>query len=161
MLGSTPSGRDESGRDDLEPGPVSEGLQEAASRQGEDAGSMAGLLARRRAAVAAYLAALTSHDPAGVPFARRCLRLENGIPTGFTGADLRAQLRWSPAYRIVRGLRDEQITSIGDRVHARFVLDTSAGPLRSTVEVSEWFWFDGGRITRIEARIRRLRDTAD
>lgn len=152
MVGATPSGDDE-----LEPGPVTEGLLAAASRDGAGARSMADLMARRRAAVAAYLRALVDHDPSGVPFATRCLRLENGIPTGLTGADLRFQLRWSPAYRIIRNLREEQITSIGDRVHARFVLDSAIGPLRTTVEVSEWFWFDGGLITRIEARIRRAR----
>ena len=141
--------------EELEPGPVSEPLDRAATGVHAEPQTMADLMAGRRAAAAAYLRAISDHDPDDVPFARRCLRTENGLPTGFTAADLRFQLRHSPAYRIVRDVREVEITSIGDRVHAGFLLDSGIGPLRMTVRVSEWFWFDGGLITRISARIRR------
>ena len=104
----------------------------------------------------AYVAALADHDPSDVPFHPEATRVEAGIPTGFSGDQMRADLRYGPQYRVIRGISDESYTVRGDGVVvAEFTLDVGAGPLGlRTARVHETFRYDGGLIREIVADIR-------
>ncbi|MCW2689443.1 MAG: hypothetical protein JWR37_4333, partial [Mycobacterium sp.] len=53
----------------------------------------------RIAAAQAYVDALVSHDGDSVPFAPECVRIEQGVKTGFSGKHLRRSLNRGPQYR--------------------------------------------------------------
>src|ERR1700751_45140 len=68
----------------------------------------------RIAAADAYIEALATHDADSVPFAPDCVRIEQGIKTGFSGNHLRRGLRRGPQYRVIAATVD------GDQVHPTF-----------------------------------------
>jgi hypothetical protein len=80
----------------------------------------------RIAAADAYIAALASHQADDVPFAPDCVRIEQGIKTGFSGNQLRRSLNRGPQYRIIEATTDRVFTVDGDHVHATFTVVTKA-----------------------------------
>lgn len=104
----------------------------------------------------AYVAALADHDPSEVPFHPEATRVEAGLPTGFSGDQMRADLRFGPQYRVIRGISEESYTVRDDGVVvAEFGLDVGAGPLGLTsAQVHETFRYDDGLIREIVADIR-------
>lgn len=104
----------------------------------------------------AYVAALADHDPSEVPFHPDATRVEAGLPTGFSGDQLRADLRFGPQYRIIRAVSDETYRVRGDGVVvAEFTLSVGAGPVGlTTARVHETFRYDDGLIREIVADIR-------
>jgi hypothetical protein len=86
--------------------------------------------AERIAAAAAYVDALVSHQGDDVPFAADCVRIENGVKTGFSGSHLRRSLNRGPQYRIIEAAIDRAFTVDGDHVHATFTIVTKVN-LRS------------------------------
>ncbi|NWJ70086.1 hypothetical protein HX744_06005 [Pseudonocardia sp. ICBG1122] len=104
----------------------------------------------------AYVAALADHDPSEVPFHPDATRVEAGLPTGFSGDQLRADLRFGPQYRIIRAVADETYRVRGDGVVvAEFTLSVGAGPVGlTTARVHETFRYDDGLIREIVADIR-------
>ncbi|WP_106180198.1 hypothetical protein [Prauserella shujinwangii] len=108
----------------------------------------------RPAAARAYLDALVTHDASAVPLARDARRVENGIPTGFSGADIRWQLEHGPQYRVITGIRELTLTVRGDRVDTRYLLDTGLlGIDLVTTEITEYFLVRDGEIRYIDATI--------
>lgn len=79
---------------------------------------------QRIAAAQAYVDALVSHDADAVPFAANCVRIENGIKTGFSGRHLRRSLNRGPQYRIIDAATDRSFTVDGDHVYATFTIVT-------------------------------------
>jgi len=65
----------------------------------------------RIAAAEAYVDALVSHDADNVPFSADCIRIENGIKTGFSGKHLRRSLTRGPQYRIIEAATDRTFSS--------------------------------------------------
>lgn len=104
----------------------------------------------------AYVAALADHDPSAVPFHPRATRVEAGLPTGFSGDQLRADLRFGPQYRVIRAVSDETYRVRGDGVVvAEFTLSVGVGPVGlTTARVHETFRYDDGLIREIVADIR-------
>jgi hypothetical protein len=82
--------------------------------------------ADRIAAADAYIDALASHRADDVPFASDCVRIEQGIKTGFSGDHLRRSLNRGPQYRVITATTDRQYTVDGDHVHATFTVVTKA-----------------------------------
>jgi hypothetical protein len=80
----------------------------------------------RIAAAEAYVDALASHDGDSVPFAPDCVRIEQGVKTGFSGNHLRRSLNRGPQYRIIAATTDRDYTVEGDQVHATFTVVTKA-----------------------------------
>lgn len=80
----------------------------------------------RIAAADAYVDALATHRGDDVPFAPDCVRIENGLKTGFSGAHLRRSLNRGPQYRIIEATTDRLYTVDGDVVHATFTVVTKA-----------------------------------
>ena len=79
---------------------------------------------QRIAAAQAYIDALVSHDARAVPFAPGCIRIENGIATGFSGKHLRRSLERGPQYRIIDDATDRSFAVEGDHVHATLTIVT-------------------------------------
>lgn len=104
----------------------------------------------------AYVAALVDHDPSTVPFHPDATRVEAGLPTGFSGDQLRADLRYGPQYRIIRGVPDETFRVRADGVVvADFTLSVGVGPVGlTTARVHETFRYESGLIREIVADIR-------
>ena len=104
----------------------------------------------------AYVAALASHDPSEVPFHPAATRVEAGLQTGFSGDQMRADLRYGPQYRVIRGI-SEQVYTVRDDgvVVADLVLDVGVGPVGiASARVHETFRYDDGLIREIVADIR-------
>jgi hypothetical protein len=80
----------------------------------------------RIAAAEAYIDALVSHDGDAVPFAPGCIRIEQGIKTGFSGDHLRRSLNRGPQYRIISAAVDRDLVVDGDLVRAKFTVVTKA-----------------------------------
>ncbi len=78
----------------------------------------------RIAAAESYVDALVSHDADSVPFAPDCVRIENGIKTGFSGKHLRRSLNRGPQYRIIEAATDRAFAVEGDHVHATLTIVT-------------------------------------
>jgi len=95
--------------------------------------------AERIAAAAAYVDALVSHQGDDVPFAADCVRIENGVKTGFSGSHLRRSLSRGPQYRIIEAASDRAFAVDGDHVHATFTVVTkvSLGSRRLVASVHE------------------------
>lgn len=79
---------------------------------------------QRIAAAEAYVNAIVSHQADGVPFAPDCIRIENGLKTGFSGNHLRRSLNRGPQYRIITAADDRAFTVDGDQVGATFTIVT-------------------------------------
>jgi hypothetical protein len=110
----------------------------------------------RIAAADAYIAALASHDGDSVPFAPDCVRIEQGVKTGFSGNHLRRSLTRGPQYRIIAATTDREFTVDGDEVHATFTVVTKAALFgrRVVAPVKETFLIPAsdGKIHHIRAR---------
>ncbi|MBV8930385.1 MAG: hypothetical protein JO152_14790 [Mycobacteriaceae bacterium] len=114
----------------------------------------------RIAAADAYIDALASHDGDSVPFAPNCVRIEQGVKTGFSGNHLRRSLSRGLQYRIIAATADRKFTVDGDRVHATFTVVTKAAVSgrRVVAPVDETFLIPDGTIHHIRARFHpRLR----
>ena len=117
----------------------------------------------RIAAADAYVDALVSHHGDSVPFAADCIRVEQGVKTGFSGDHLRRSLSRGPQYRIIAATTDRNYTIDGDEVHASFTVVTKAALAgrRMVARVDETFLIPAadGRIhhirVRFHPRIRR------
>jgi hypothetical protein len=110
----------------------------------------------RIAAADAYIGALASHQADQVPFAPDCVRIEQGIKTGFSGDHLRRSLNRGPQYRIIEATTDRDFTVDGDHVHATFTVVTKAkfAGRRVVAPVKETFLIPAsdGKIHHIRAR---------
>jgi len=110
----------------------------------------------RIAAAEAYVDALASHRGDGVPFAPDCVRIENGLKTGFSGRHLRRSLDRGPQYRIIEATTDRAYTVDGDEVHATFTVVTKVklGGRRVVATVHETFVIPAsdGQIHHIKAK---------
>jgi hypothetical protein len=82
--------------------------------------------ADRIAAANAYIDALATHRGDDVPFAPHCVRIEQGVKTGFSGAHLRRSLNRGMQYRIIEATTDRAFAVEGDEVHATFTVVTKA-----------------------------------
>ena len=80
--------------------------------------------ADRISAAESYVDALVSHNAEAVPFSPDCIRIENGLKTGFSGRHLRRSLDRGPQYRIIDSATDRIFTVDGDHVHAEFTIVT-------------------------------------
>jgi len=112
--------------------------------------------ADRVAAAEAYVDALVSHDGDSVAFAPDCVRIEQGVKTGFSGNHLRRSLNRGAQYRIIAAATDREFTVKGDEVHATFTVVTKAmfGGRRVVAPVVETFLIPAvdGKIHHIRAR---------
>ena len=110
----------------------------------------------RVAAAEAYIDALASHNGDSVPFASDCVRIEQGVKTGFSGNHLRRSLNRGPQYRIIEATTDREFTVDGDQVHATFTVVTKAklAGRRVVAPVEETFLIPAydGKIHHIRAR---------
>ena len=110
----------------------------------------------RIAAAEAYVDALASHDGDSVPFAPDCVRIEQGVKTGFSGNHLRRSLNRGPQYRIIAATTDRDYTVEGDQVHATFTVVTKAkvAGRRVVARVDETFLIPAtdGKIHHIRVR---------
>jgi hypothetical protein len=110
----------------------------------------------RIAAADAYIDALATHDGESVPFAPDCVRIEQGIKTGFSGNHLRRSLNRGPQYRIIEATTDRKFRIDGDQVHATFTVVTKAALFgrRVVAPVEETFLIpaDDCKIHHIRAR---------
>ncbi len=79
---------------------------------------------QRIAAAESYIDALVSHRADDVPFADNCVRIENGVKTGFSGRHLRRSLNRGPQYRIIAAVTDRSFTVEGEYVYAAFTIIT-------------------------------------
>ena len=112
----------------------------------------------RIAAAEAYIDALVSHDADAVPFADDCVRIENGLKTGFSGNHLRRSLNGGPQFRLLAAITDREFTIDGDEVRATFtvVLKVKFAGRRVVARTVETFLIPvrDGKIYHINARVR-------
>ena len=104
----------------------------------------------RIAAAQSYIDALVSHNGDAVPFAPDCIRIEQGIKTGFSGNHLRRSLNRGPQYRIIAATTPPEYTINGDEVRAVYDVLTKAsfGGRRMAARVDETFVIPAGRRQR-------------
>ncbi|MFD4294323.1 hypothetical protein ACFWPA_07225 [Rhodococcus sp. NPDC058505] len=108
----------------------------------------------REAVARAYIDALLSHDASDVAFAPGATRVEAGLKTGFTGAQMAWDLTHGPQYRVIQGIRDLELSEQGDVVSTRYLLDAGiAGATLMTVEIVETFEIPDGTIHAVVAHI--------
>ncbi len=110
----------------------------------------------RIAAAQSYIDALVSHDAAVVPFAPDCIRIEQGVRTGFSGNHLRRSLNRGPQYRIIAATTKPDYTIAGDEVRAVYNVLTKAsfGGRRMAARVDETFVIPAGETTIRRIRVR-------
>lgn len=112
----------------------------------------------RIAAAESYIDALVSHRADDVPFAPDCIRIENGLKTGFSGAHLRRSLNRGLQFRIISAIVDREFTVDGDEVHATFTVVTkpTIAGRRVGARTEETFRIPAhdGKIHHIHARVR-------
>jgi hypothetical protein len=103
----------------------------------------------RIAVAQAYVDALVSHDGDAVRFAPRCIRIEQGIKTGFSGNHLRRSLNRGPQYRIIGATSTPDYTIVGDEVRATYNVLTKfvLGGRRVAARVDEVFVIPAGSPT--------------
>lgn len=114
--------------------------------------------ADRIAAAEAYIDALVTHDADSVPFAPACVRIEQGVKTGFSGDHLRRSLNRGPQYRVIAATTERRLTIDGDQVRATFTVVTKAAVFgnRVVAYVDETLLIPAtdGKIHHIRARFR-------
>ncbi|WP_375482542.1 hypothetical protein [uncultured Mycobacterium sp.] len=112
----------------------------------------------RIAAAQAYIDALVSHDADSVPFAPGCVRIEQGVRTGFSGNHLRRSLNRGPQFRLIAATTPPEFSVNGDLVRARFDVITkpSLAGRRVCAHVDETFLIpeSDGKIHHIRAQLR-------
>lgn len=95
-----------------------------------------------------------SHDGSQVPLTGDATRVEAGLKTGFSGAQIAADLTNGLQFRVIQAVRNERCTAAGDVVTADYVLDVGVlgiGLAASTIH--ETFEMQDGKIHRIVADI--------
>jgi hypothetical protein len=114
--------------------------------------------ADRIAAAQSYIDALVSHNGDMVPLAGDCVRIEQGVRTGFSGNHLRRSLNRGPQYRIIAATTTPEYTVSGDEVRAVYNVVTKAGfaGRRVAARVDETFAIPA-EDPRAEAKIRHIR----
>jgi len=112
--------------------------------------------ADRIAAAQSYIDALVTHDADSVPLAPDCVRIEQGVKTGFSGNHLRRSLNRGPQFRLIAATTLPEFSVDGDRVRARFDVITkpSLAGRRVGAHVDETFLIPDGKIHHIHARLR-------
>jgi hypothetical protein len=97
--------------------------------------------ADRIAAAQAYIDALASHDAGSISFAPDCIRIEQGVKTGFSGNHLRRSLNRGPQFRIIAATTAPEYTITGDEVRAVYDVlpKVSFGGRRIAARVDETF----------------------
>jgi hypothetical protein len=114
--------------------------------------------ADRIAAAEAYIDALVSHDGDSVAFAPDCVRIENGLKTGFSGDHLRRSLNRGPQFRLIAAITDREFTVDGDEVRATFIvrLKVKVAGRRVVARTVETFLIPtrDGKIHHLNARVR-------
>jgi hypothetical protein len=102
--------------------------------------------ADRIAAAQAYIDALVSHRADAVPFAPRCVRIEAGMKTGFSGNHLRRSLNRGPQFRVIKAVTTPEYTVSGDEVRAVYDVITkpSLAGRRVCTRVDETFVIPAG-----------------
>ncbi|MGH3636676.1 hypothetical protein [Mycobacterium sp.] len=110
--------------------------------------------ADRIAAARAYIDALVSHDGDSVPFAPDCVRVEQGVRTGFSGNHLRRSLNRGLQYRIIAATTTPEYTVSGDEIRAVYNVMTkpSLGGRQVAARVDETFV-----IPAIDGKIHHIR----
>jgi hypothetical protein len=112
----------------------------------------------RIAAAQSYIDALVSHDAGKVPFAPDCVRIEQGIKTGFSANHLRRSLNRGPQFRIIAATTQPKFNVDGDWVRAQFDVITKPSLARRRVcaHIDETFLIpvDDGKIHHIRAQLR-------
>jgi hypothetical protein len=112
----------------------------------------------RIAAAQSYIDALVSHNGDGVPFAPDCIRIEQGVKTGFSGNHLRRSLNRGPQFRIIAATTPPEYTINGDEIRAVYnvVTKVQLGGRRFGAHVDETFVIPvgGTAIHHIGARMR-------
>jgi hypothetical protein len=100
----------------------------------------------RVAAAQSYIDALVSHRGDSVPFAPDCIRIEQGVKTGFSGNHLRRSLNRGLQYRIIAATTNPEYIIAGDKVRALYSVLTKAsfGGRRVAARVDETFVIPGG-----------------
>ena len=108
----------------------------------------------RIAAANAYIEALVTHEADAVPFAPECVRIEQGVKTGFSGDHLRRSLNSGPQFRLIAAASNRQFRVEGDDVIASFVIETKAkvAGWRVVAKVDETF-----KIPAPDPRIHHIR----
>lgn len=108
----------------------------------------------RIAAANAYIEALVTHQADAVPFTPECVRIEQGVKTGFSGDHLRRSLNNGPQFRLIAAASNRQFRVEGDDVVASFVIETKAkvAGWRVVAKVDEKF-----RIPADDPRIHHIR----
>lgn len=114
--------------------------------------------AERIAVAQTYINSLVSHDADAVAFAPQCTRVEFGLKTGFSGAQLRRDLNKGPQYRVIKSVTAPVFTVDDDEVRAVFDLVTkpSVAGRRVGVHLDETFVIPAsdGQIHAIRAKGR-------
>lgn len=101
-----------------------------------------------------YIRSLLTHDSSDVALHPRATRVEQGIQTGYSGRQLRADLAHGPQYRVIRGVHDVHDRVVDGVVHTDYALDVGLGDARlTTVRVRETFTYDDAAIRTITAHI--------
>lgn len=116
----------------------------------------------RIAAAQAYIDALVSHDGDAVAFAPDCVRIEQGVKTGFSGNHLRRSLSRGPQFRVIAATTAPDYTVCGDEVRAVYDVVTrlSLAGRRVAARVDETFLIPAddpagdAKIAHISARFR-------
>jgi hypothetical protein len=111
----------------------------------------------RIAAAQSYIDALVSHRGDLVPFAPGCIRIEQGVKTGFSGNHLRRSLNRGPQYRIIAATTNPEYLIAGDEVRAVYNVLTKAslGRRRVAARIDETFVIPAG--AGGEAKIQHIR----
>jgi hypothetical protein len=111
----------------------------------------------RIAAAQSYIEALVSHHGDSVPFAPGCIRIEQGVKTGFSGNHLRRSLNRGPQYRIIAATTNPEYTIAADEVRAVYSVLTKASfaGRRVAARVDETFVIPAGASG--EAKIQHIR----
>lgn len=95
-----------------------------------------------------------SHDGSQVPLTGDATRVEAGLKTGFSGAQIAADLTNGLQFRVIQAVRNERYTVAGDVVTADYVLDVGVLGIRlATSTIHETFEMQDGKIHRIVADI--------
>jgi hypothetical protein len=100
----------------------------------------------RIAAAQSYIDALVSHNGDAVPFAPDCIRIEQGLKTGFSGNHLRRSLNRGPQFRIIAATTQPEYTINGDKIRAVYnvVTKVQLGGRRFGAHVDETFVIPSG-----------------
>lgn len=109
--------------------------------------------AQKVGAAKAYVDALVSHDPSGVPLTADCTRLELGVKTGRNGRHIARSLARGPQFRVIHAVSDFTATVDGNRVDTSYVVHVRPKSLGFGTRVVESFQIDDdGKISAIVAR---------